>query len=81
MSENACAPSNREKMEAAVDGWCESARTHPNGKALAEARAEWLEDQLAALVNEPAPKHLIGLNAFDLANARDRMSAVVVELG
>lgn len=78
MSENACAQSNRERMETAVEAWIQIAATRPDGKSWARAKAEWLNDQMTYLVSEPTPRHLTGLNAFDLANARDRMMGAAV---
>ena len=79
MSENACAQSNREKMETAVEAWIGIARAKNDGGAWARAKADWLNDQMTYLVSEPTPRHLVGPNAFDLANARDRMMGAAVQ--
>jgi hypothetical protein len=50
-------------------------------QAQAEAHlikwADWMDDQARLLKGKRTPLHLEGLNAFDLANARDQLLAAI----
>lgn len=81
------APDNRTRMQEALARWEAEAAELPGerGALALESRAVWFNSQFnrldrACAANEPAPEHLEGLSAFDLANARDRMHGAALKL-
>lgn len=64
---------NKLKMDTAVAHWIATG----SAQAL-EARAAWIDEQMAGLARELTPAHLLGLTAFDLVDARDTLMAAAV---
>lgn len=71
---------NLQKLNAFVDGHIAIAarKTPAEADAHLMGWAGWLDAQAAKLGCADTPAHLVGLTAFDIADARDRLAAAAV---
>lgn len=78
---------NLARMTAALDRWEAEAAAMPPGRGatLLEDKSVWMNEQFnrldrACAADKPAPEHLEGLTAWDLADARERLMASALRL-
>jgi hypothetical protein len=71
---------NTANMNAAVERWIAEAQDNPNGVELLGDRASDINDAIIAGHRGTLPTKFLGISAFDIADARERLSAAAVKL-